>query len=428
MRNFPFKHFFLLLIMSVLFVFIPAYQASAGPVAAVLLGGSTALGITIIDWNSCDVNIFWNCTEPVNGACGDTSSASGINTCSSGTLGENHAQSGGIYDWYCMGIDGGADSDLCRYTPSASQSNNGACGDTSSASGINTCSSGTLGENHAQSGGIYDWYCMGIDGGADSDLCRYTPSASQCSSSCGGWSSCSVSCGGGSQSRTCTRSDCSTYSESQSCNTQCCPVNGGWSGWGDWSSCSVSCGGGEQSRSRSCDSPSPSCGGSYCSGARTNSRSCNTQCCPVDGGWSDWGDWSSCSVSCGEGEQSRSRSCNSPSPSCGGADCSGSSTASQSCDNQDCPPTLDFSSSATNIFEGWDVILSWATTWVTSCTATGGWSGSKAAGGSSETVTPPVPSATYDLQCSGPGGSIQKSVTVNVAPLLLPDWREIIPR
>lgn len=53
----------------------------------------------------------------VSGACGDTSIASGVNTCSAGTLGENHLQTGGIYDWYCMGINGGSPSGLCRYTP-----------------------------------------------------------------------------------------------------------------------------------------------------------------------------------------------------------------------------------------------------------------------------------------------------------------------
>ncbi len=251
--------------------------------------------------------------------------------------------------------------------------------------------------------------------------CGWVPPRPQCTPSCGGWSGCSASCGGGSQSRTCTRSNCSTYGESQSCNNQCCAQDGGWSGW---SSCSVSCGGGTQSRS--CNNPSPSCGGSGCSGP--SSQSCNTQCCPVDGGWGSWGDWSNCSVSCGGGEQSRSRPCNNPSPYCGGSYCSGAGTNSRSCNNQACPPTLNFSSSATNIFEGWDVILSWATTWVTSCTATGGWSGSKAAGGGNETVIPPIPSATYNLNCSGPGGSIQRSVTINVAPLILPDWREIIPR
>jgi hypothetical protein len=52
----------------------------------------------------------------------------------------------------------------------------------------------------------------------------------------------------------------------------CSPRNGGWSGW---SSCSVTCGGGTQTRS--CNNPSRSCGGSPCSGP--SSQSCNTQSC-----------------------------------------------------------------------------------------------------------------------------------------------------
>ena len=50
------------------------------------------------------------------------------------------------------------------------------------------------------------------------------------------------------------------------------PVNGGWS---DWSTCSVSCGGGTQTRT--CTNPAPANGGSPCSGA--SSKDCNTQAC-----------------------------------------------------------------------------------------------------------------------------------------------------
>ena len=52
----------------------------------------------------------------------------------------------------------------------------------------------------------------------------------------------------------------------------CSPINGGWSAW---STCSVSCGGGTQTRT--CNNPSPDCGGAQCSGA--SSQSCNTQPC-----------------------------------------------------------------------------------------------------------------------------------------------------
>jgi len=56
-------------------------------------------------------------------------------------------------------------------------------------------------------------------------------------------------------------------------------VAGEWSAYGSWGSCSVSCGGGTQSRTRSCTNPAPSYGGANCSGSTTDSQSCNTQGC-----------------------------------------------------------------------------------------------------------------------------------------------------
>ena len=108
------------------------------------------------------------------------------------------------------------------------------------------------------------------------------------------------------------------------------PIDGGWSGWG---ACSVSCGGGTQTRT--CDNPAPANGGAACSGSA--SQACNTGGCPVDGGWSSYGSWGSCSVSCGGGTQTRSRTCTNPAPANGGASCSGSATESQSCNTAACP-------------------------------------------------------------------------------------------
>lgn len=94
-----------------------------------------------------------------------------------------------------------------------------------------------------------------------------------------------------------------------------------------------------------------------------------------------------------------------------------------------CPPTLNFSGNPTSIFQGQSTTLTWSTTFSTSCSASGAWSGSKAVNGS-ETVFPlPPPSVTYTLACAGPGGGTgPQSVIINIAPLALPDWREIIPR
>ena len=57
-------------------------------------------------------------------------------------------------------------------------------------------------------------------------------------------------------------------------------VDGGWSVWDSWSTCSVTCGGGLQDRSRSCTNPPPAYGGEECKGDKQEIRSCNQQPCP----------------------------------------------------------------------------------------------------------------------------------------------------
>ncbi|XP_044166631.1 thrombospondin-2-like isoform X1 [Acropora millepora] len=96
-------------------------------------------------------------------------------------------------------------------------------------------------------------------------------------------------------------------------------INGGWSDYGDWSACSVTCGAGQQERVRTCTNPPPSNGGAQCSGSNKETRSCNNGPCKVDGGWSDFGVWSKCSGSCGI--MTRRRTCTNPPPSNGGACC-----------------------------------------------------------------------------------------------------------
>ena len=94
-----------------------------------------------------------------------------------------------------------------------------------------------------------------------------------------------------------------------------------------------------------------------------------------------------------------------------------------------CPPTLSFSGSPTSIFQGQSTTLTWSTAFTTSCTASGAWSGSKPTSGSEVVIPSPPPSVTYTLTCTGPGGSTgPQSVTINITPLALPNWKEIIPR
>ena len=56
-------------------------------------------------------------------------------------------------------------------------------------------------------------------------------------------------------------------------------VDGGFSNWGSWGTCTVTCGGGTQVRTRSCSNPAPQYGGALCAGATSQSQGCNTQVC-----------------------------------------------------------------------------------------------------------------------------------------------------
>ncbi|PAA54099.1 hypothetical protein BOX15_Mlig015709g1 [Macrostomum lignano] len=161
------------------------------------------------------------------------------------------------------------------------------------------------------------------------------------------WGSCSRSCGSGlvQRSRGCTNpvpefggDDCAGEAvQSTACDIPACPVNGGWGAWGQWGDCSLSCGGGNQLRSRQCDSPRPQNGGGACVGTASDGRQCNTDPCPIDGGWSAWSEWSGCSTSCGTGKSTRQRGCSSPVPQFGGRGCSGSGSDIRDCQQGPCP-------------------------------------------------------------------------------------------
>ena len=62
----------------------------------------------------------------------------------------------------------------------------------------------------------------------------------------------------------------------------------------------------------------------------------------VDGGFTDWSNWDTCSVTCGGGIQGRTRSCTNPAPQYGGASCVGDVSSEQNCNTEECPSMINF--------------------------------------------------------------------------------------
>jgi len=77
-------------------------------------------------------------------------------------------------------------------------------------------------------------------------------------------------------------------------------------------------------------------------------------------------------------------------------------------------PTLSFSANPGSVAQNGSTTLSWNSTDATSCTASGDWSGNKAASGS-QTISGLTANSLYMLTCSGAGGSVNDTVSVTVA-------------
>jgi len=158
------------------------------------------------------------------------------------------------------------------------------------------------------------------------------------------WGSCSKTCGGGNQYRTRTYTppqygglECDYSSESRPCNTDYCPIDCYESEWSDWGSCSKTCGDGHQYRTRTMTPPQY--GGREC-GYSSESQQCNEGYCPVDCYEGEWSDWGSCSKTCGDGMSYRTRTVTPP--QYGGRECGHSSDGRQ-CTNGYCPVVCEYS-------------------------------------------------------------------------------------
>jgi len=179
----------------------------------------------------------------------------------------------------------------------------------------------------------------------------------------GTWSPCSKTCGFGKQSRRrncewggdtitveCDKLGNQQKTETRDCeNPACCKQSESyWGDWSFWSSCSSSCGPAKQHQSRLCHNIVPSCLGKVCSGISHRERSCSNPD-PVDGTWEDWNPWSGCSVSCGLGRKTRTRTCSFPS-ACHGKPCEGNAGEARSCNLGCCNP----------VDGSWSVWTSWS--------------------------------------------------------------------
>ncbi|XP_048752331.2 uncharacterized protein LOC125663930 isoform X2 [Ostrea edulis] len=191
-------------------------------------------------------------------------------------------------------------------------------------------------------GGTYTCHCQT---GYSGDYCEILDVVDGGYTEWSVWTTCTTTCGEGTQTRTrtCTNptpmnggSDCVGESnQSQSCQIQACPVDGGYTEWSAWSTCD--CVEGTQTRTRTCTNPTPANGGSDCVGESSQTQTCTAEGCQIDGGYTEWSVWSTCTATCGEGTQTRTRTCTNPIPQNGGADCDGEGSQTQSCNIQGCP-------------------------------------------------------------------------------------------
>ena len=77
-------------------------------------------------------------------------------------------------------------------------------------------------------------------------------------------------------------------------------------------------------------------------------------------------------------------------------------------------PVVNLTASPSSVANGETAALNWSATKATSCSASGGWSGSQALSGT-KVIGPNTTTTTYTISCTGAGGSTQKSATVAVA-------------
>jgi len=168
------------------------------------------------------------------------------------------------------------------------------------------------------------------------------------------WQICTASCGGGTTWRRrsvaveadhCGVPATGKDAESKPCNTQSChkDVDCELSQWMPWSACSCPCEG-VQRRARHISQYGRG-DGKWCMGATKQIQGCNnfeeTPNCaptsekPVDCQLAKWGEWSTCTATCGVGQRTKSRNIITD-PSNGGAPCDTHLEVTEPCNLQPC--------------------------------------------------------------------------------------------
>eukprot|EP00094_Tigriopus_californicus_P001543 TCALIF_01492-PA protein Name:"Similar to HMCN1 Hemicentin-1 (Homo sapiens)" AED:0.05 eAED:0.09 QI:23/0/0/1/0.5/0.66/3/0/223 len=143
------------------------------------------------------------------------------------------------------------------------------------------------------------------------------------------WSQCSKDCGGGIRNRTrhCIGpmgAQCHAATlQQEHCNSHICPIIGYWTIWSSWTLCTKTCDSGKRFRYRECTKPQLPSGEHSCQGIAEDEMYCSVWSCPQDGQWTEWIEWTDCTATCGGGYRQRSRTCDDPSPSLGGIYCTG---------------------------------------------------------------------------------------------------------
>lgn len=160
------------------------------------------------------------------------------------------------------------------------------------------------------------------------------------------WGDCSATCGHGTKTRSRTvdvdaqyGGKCGDLDESAKCMDKSCPEPCQVSEWSSWGACSVTCGLGKRSRSRSVEVPAKH--GGTCDNALEAEEKCKEVDCPVPCVMSDWSSWGKCSASCGTGTKSRTRKVEVDAKH--GGECAGKLDQSEKCMDMPCPQPCEVS-------------------------------------------------------------------------------------